>query len=680
MVAAKTLMEKLVALDLGHRGQLLVVEGPGSARQDSKSELRRLACALREFVGPSGTLVVPTCTSGEGRPKPTFDPANSPSEMGAFSEYFRKLPGVVRSHSPTHSVAALGPLTDELVSGHRSAGGRDTPWGEGAFGKGSPWDLLYEKNAAWVMIDTTWERSPFCIYLQALYAERHRGITKQTPFPWFDAKMVGRKLEVLGLVRQMKSENHTIRAFELQPTIDAALEAADTDPTQFEPSEEFKGWLSRVEYIKTHGYLQAGVARAEITPQVPCRRWDGKRMTGVHRDLFARAVVLSHGSERVALVLCDLLGISGALVQAIKKRVGTEIGLPPGAIQIACTHSHSTPDTIGLGYADPDYLEFVVETVSRAICDAAAAQQAVRMGWSRVPIRGIARSRRKKMTDGTVFTTRYSVPSTWRVDPSLVLGEGVIDPDVTVIRLEDLDGQVLAAVSNFGCHASVALMSPNISGDFPGEAMVVLESVFGGSSVALCTNGAAADVDPTLEMPYWGPRRDEMARHLGRILAAQVLEALERTEVRDIATVGSVSEQIDLEARTEWMQLLESQKGRVLQEFMEGWSLESTTRETLEDGLVQTEIQALRLDDLILLGLPGEVFAEFSLGLKSEVDSPALAVVELANDDIGYIAPPEKFEEGGYEVEQHLWSRITPAGTMAVREAALRLVYQLADI
>ena len=100
----------------------------------------------RGLLGTEGTLAVPTCTEREGMPKPTFDPDLSQSEAGAFSEFFRKQPGVLRSHNPTHSVAALGPAAPLITGGHRAAAGRPSPWGDGAFGHGSPWDVLVARE------------------------------------------------------------------------------------------------------------------------------------------------------------------------------------------------------------------------------------------------------------------------------------------------------------------------------------------------------------------------------------------------------------------------------------------------------------------------------------------------------------------------------------------------------
>jgi len=207
--------------------------------------------------------------------------------------------------------------------------------------------------------------------------------------------------------------------------------------------------------------------------------------------------------------------------------------------------------------------------------------------------------------------------------------------------------------------------------------MAVLESVLGESAVALCTNGAAGDVDPTLEMPYWGPRDDANARRLGRIFAAQVLECLERVEVKDMAQVGAAQELVDLEVRPDWIRLLEAEQERMSQEFAKGWALSSVTTRTLQERVIHTEVQALRLNGLVIVGFPGEVFAEVSLRLKSEVQNRAVAVLELANDNVGYVAFPEAFAEGGYEVGHHLWGRVTPRAAKVLMTAARRAIDRL---
>jgi aminoglycoside 3-N-acetyltransferase len=97
-----------------------------------------VAQALRDAVGPDGTLVVPTQTgensdpAGWSRPPvpeawwpviraetPAFDPALTPGRhMGALTEQLRTWPGALRSDHPTTSFAAVGARAAEVVAVH----------------------------------------------------------------------------------------------------------------------------------------------------------------------------------------------------------------------------------------------------------------------------------------------------------------------------------------------------------------------------------------------------------------------------------------------------------------------------------------------------------------------------------------------------------------------------------
>ena len=69
----------------------------------------------------------------------TFDVRETPSCVGAVTEWFRRQPGVVRSLHPTHSVAAMGPIADELTRHHENA---STPCGQE-----TPYHRLLERDA-----------------------------------------------------------------------------------------------------------------------------------------------------------------------------------------------------------------------------------------------------------------------------------------------------------------------------------------------------------------------------------------------------------------------------------------------------------------------------------------------------------------------------------------------------
>ncbi|WP_269583964.1 AAC(3) family N-acetyltransferase [Roseibium sp. Sym1] len=87
--------------------------------------------ALIDVIGPEGTLVVPTFSYSFGSDKSErrFDPAATPSDCGALSEYVRKMPDACRSVEPMFSVAAVGALSKQLTQHvSKTCFGADSFW------------------------------------------------------------------------------------------------------------------------------------------------------------------------------------------------------------------------------------------------------------------------------------------------------------------------------------------------------------------------------------------------------------------------------------------------------------------------------------------------------------------------------------------------------------------------
>ena len=99
----------------------LAALGKASGRSTEEEHYQCLIGALRDAVGESGTILVPTYTFSFCRGE-VFDVRDTPSVYGPWSpstgflEYFRRLPGAVRSLDPIHSVAGIGPRAVEILS------------------------------------------------------------------------------------------------------------------------------------------------------------------------------------------------------------------------------------------------------------------------------------------------------------------------------------------------------------------------------------------------------------------------------------------------------------------------------------------------------------------------------------------------------------------------------------
>jgi aminoglycoside 3-N-acetyltransferase len=75
--------------------------------------------ALLEVLGSEGTLVMPALSYlFVTRDHPVFVQHETPTCVGALTEYFRTIPGVERSIHPTHSVCAIGKNTTLLLHDH----------------------------------------------------------------------------------------------------------------------------------------------------------------------------------------------------------------------------------------------------------------------------------------------------------------------------------------------------------------------------------------------------------------------------------------------------------------------------------------------------------------------------------------------------------------------------------
>jgi neutral ceramidase len=94
-----------------------------------------------------------------------------------------------------------------------------------------------------------------------------------------------------------------------------------------------------------------------------------------------------------------------------------------------------------------------------------------------------------------------------------------------------------------------------------------------------------------------------------------------------------------------------------------------------KDNSSQLEVQAFRLDqNTAIVTLPSEIFVELGLKIKAASPFKTTLVVELANNDLGYIPTLKAFGEGSYEVTN---SCVQPGTGEKLVEAATALLKQL---
>lgn len=108
---------------------------------------------IEAILGEKGTLLMPALTykQVDGYENDIFSIKDTESEVGMLSECFRKMPGVVRSLHPTHSVCARGRFAQELVGNHYMD---NTPCGPN-----SPYRLIKEMGGQILLIGCGLEKN-----------------------------------------------------------------------------------------------------------------------------------------------------------------------------------------------------------------------------------------------------------------------------------------------------------------------------------------------------------------------------------------------------------------------------------------------------------------------------------------------------------------------------------------
>jgi len=215
-----------------------------------------------DTVGPRGTVAAPTLWWYDADPPLRREDWNiepSPSYVGAISETLRLREGSIRSDHPTHSVSGLGFRAADLTRGHGAHGPRPCPWGWDAFAAASPWQRLYDWNAAICFIGVDLRVGTMRHFAEAVFSQTR---LDDAPAPrraelasrlvdwgrpgvwtWLDGLKVDQRLTEAGLVKFGRLGSATLRMIRTRTMVDALLQWMVDDPpgTWFRP--DFTDWL-----------------------------------------------------------------------------------------------------------------------------------------------------------------------------------------------------------------------------------------------------------------------------------------------------------------------------------------------------------------------------------------------------------------------------------------------------
>ena len=439
--------------------------------------------------------------------------------------------------------------------------------------------------------------------------------------------------------------------------------------------------------------LTAGVARTDITPPLGFRMQGAMRRTegasGVQAPLLATCLVLADDEKKLALVDCDLIGFDVPLASEIRGRIGEGIGIPAANVILGCTHTHNGPCTFrgALGGVHDiggeaweiaaldayiGNLELQLTGIAK-LADASRRPARARAGEGRARV-GI--NREEVDASGRTFVGRNP--------------EGTSDHSVPVLRIDDLQGSAVAVLTGYAAHPVVmGYEIYDYTPDYPGVVRRIVEQVTGATCLFL-TGAAGNQAALSFLQSDWG----EMERMGGQIGAAAV-QAFYEIETRPGETVREVGKSLSDVAHyyktfveggpthdvlqfatrpltvplqslppleeaerqlcdaTQRLRELESEgapKTKVYpQMLVERWArgVHEKVRSGMANEEVSIEVQGFRLDDFVLLAMPGEPFVEIALEAKRRSSAAVTFFAGYCNGLVAYWPTPETLEQRG---------------------------------
>ncbi|MBX3412491.1 MAG: neutral/alkaline non-lysosomal ceramidase N-terminal domain-containing protein [Pirellulales bacterium] len=406
--------------------------------------------------------------------------------------------------------------------------------------------------------------------------------------------------------------------------------------------------------------VDVGFASGDITPDVQGKKpvWiagygQNRRATGVHDPLFTRAIVLRDGQDKIALVANDVVGLQYPTVKQIRESLKDFT-----YVLVASTHNHEGPDTIGMwgpspiaSGVDKDWIDTMVAQTVETVRAAEAAAVPAKASYGTAQDDTLLRdSRIPKVYDGVLRALRFNA-----VD----------------------DGRLLGLLVQWNCHPEcMGSQNTQITADFPWATIKTLEEKYNDCPIVYFSGAVGGLMAP----PREGRIKDadgktlgegdfEFCRLYGEEVGQLAAQAIESSTPLELAPFTFAAKPISVP-----MQNPVYQMGRMLGILKrDGFVWTGNSDEigpvmkrgkSKELPAAETEVSYVRLGDLHIAGIPGEVYPESVYGQYQEpvepnadfADAPLEPSIEslmpgdkwlligLANDELGYIVPKRQWD------------------------------------
>ncbi|MFA7172346.1 MAG: neutral/alkaline non-lysosomal ceramidase N-terminal domain-containing protein [Kiritimatiellia bacterium] len=447
--------------------------------------------------------------------------------------------------------------------------------------------------------------------------------------------------------------------------------------------------------------FKAGASLSNITPPLGMKTvglWGSPEADYIHDQLHVRSLVLNDGEETLVFAIVDNVGVKREVFDAAKAIIQNKLKIPASNVLMAATHTHSAVSAGKQGmkiggwqYGEPldDYQRFLVKRIADGVQTALANLEPARIAWGSFDVPELVFNRRWIMKEPVWSPLGFKDKARGNTGighPDAARNAGPVDPEVSFIAVESLEGKPIAVLGNYSLHYVADTPKGHISANYFAVFGDRIQELLKADRqdppfVGIMSNGTAGDVD-YINLP--GPSGERYPvygkmRYLANELAGKVFDIYGGLKFQNWVPLGAAQSELTLEVRRASPELLanmEKVRKRPDTDAPLFHPLEKIYAERIRihekewPDQIDIVLQVFRIGDLGITAVPFEVFAETGLEIKKKSPFQRTFNIELANGCYGYLPTPEQHELGGYET----WLTTSKVETNATRKIVAELM------
>ncbi len=393
--------------------------------------------------------------------------------------------------------------------------------------------------------------------------------------------------------------------------------------------------LLAIEFPSNGANLTASVSTVDITPPIEMKYTlggYGERMNkpaeAIHDRILAKALALNMGKRKYLIITLDILGLPSNVKSDLIKRI-PDMGWNMENIMLLPSHSHGSLEMAALnsknilnspqiGIFQPELLEFLLKKLEALIKEVDNNYQPVKIGTESRLIDGLNRNRRN--------------------DPD-------VDKELIVTRIDLISGKPFTVLVNWTAHPTfLGGKDMQVSGEWPGYLQRELQDLIGKGVTTMYYNGAEGDQSPIGDKATDGY---EMSETYGKKIAVKAFDLFNEIKTKNVKEFNYSYKTITLPEHTAHPSFMKTGG--------EEYGLDEKSVKIVMNilGSAEVGLGAVRIGDLLISGVPGEMTAELGMKIKRSLRSGGVkyvAIGGLANEWISYILSRNQYINGeGYE-------------------------------